>query len=99
MIGMAPVKDRDVTDPSDQRAVAFTGEQFHGSVSRVAVDARDAHLDELVVAQGATRFRHDRRSYAGIAYQDDRVEMVRQPLQVAPLFFGEFHPAILAGRP
>ncbi len=49
--------------------------------------SRQAHFDQLMGGQGPIRFGNDGRGQAGITHQNDGLECVGEPFEVAALLF------------
>jgi hypothetical protein len=85
-----------MADASNQCGVTLGGQQGNGRVAFGPIGCGHAHLEELMVGKGTPRLGNDCRGDSRIADLDDGVQVMRQPLQVAALFFGELHLCIVA---
>ena len=84
-----------MADASDQYAVGSCRQIDQSLVAIFTSQARQPHLDKLVVMQGALCFGNDAIADTGIADQDDGFERMGEAAQVPALFFGKLHPLIV----
>ncbi len=96
---MRPVQHGDMSNARHHRAARMPGKVRQGGVPLGTIKARQAHLDQFVVAQGSVGLADDGGCEPGIAHQNHRLEGMREPLQVPALLFGKVHGvAILSPR-
>ncbi len=80
-----------MADPADQQATGISCEVLERGIPRLALGARHADLDELVVLERATGFRNHPLTDPGIADQDDGLQGVGEATQISSLLVVERH--------
>lgn len=97
-VRIASVQHHHFPDRLHDLRSARLGKAFSTRLSRRPVFSRNAHFDELVVQQGARGFCDHGVGYAGVADQNDRVEMMGNLAHAFAIAGGEggsIHPRIL----